>query len=51
MDVHFQGSFYASHAVYPIMREQNFGRIIFTTSSGGFVEILVKQTMVQQKWG
>ena len=35
MDVHFQGSFYASHAVYPIMREQNFGRIIFTTSSGG----------------
>ena len=37
MDVHFQGSFYASHAVYPIMREQNFGRIIFTTSSGGLV--------------
>lgn len=35
MDVHFQGSVYASHAVYPIMREQNFGRIIFTTSSGG----------------
>ena len=35
MDVHFQGSFYVSHAVYPIMREQNFGRIIFTTSSGG----------------
>ena len=35
MDVHFQGSVYASHAVYPIMREQNFGRIVFTTSSGG----------------
>ena len=35
MDVDFQGSFYASHGVYPIMREQNFGRIIFTTSSGG----------------
>ena len=35
MDVHFQGSVYTSHAVYPIMREQNFGRIIFTTSSGG----------------
>ena len=32
MDVHFQGSVYTSHAVYPIMREQNFGRIIFTTS-------------------
>ena len=31
MDVHFQGSFYAYHEVYPIMREQNFGRIIFTT--------------------
>ena len=35
MDVHFQGSVYTSHAVYPIMREQNFGRIIFTPSSGG----------------
>ena len=35
MDVHFQGSVYTSHAVYPIMREQNFGRIVFTTSSGG----------------
>jgi len=35
MDVHFQGSVYASHAVYSIMRDQNFGRIIFTTSSGG----------------
>ena len=35
MDVHFQGSVYTSHVVYPIMREQNFGRIIFTTSSGG----------------
>ena len=35
MDVHFHGSVYMSHAVYPIMREQNFGRIIFTTSSGG----------------
>ena len=35
MDVHFQGSVYTTHAVYPIMREQNFGRIIFTTSSGG----------------
>lgn len=35
MDVHFQGSVYTSHAVYPIIREQNFGRIIFTTSSGG----------------
>jgi len=35
MDVHFQGSVYTSHAVYPVMREQNFGRIIFTSSSGG----------------
>ena len=35
MDVHFQGSVYTSHSVYPIMREQNFGRNIFTTSSGG----------------
>ena len=35
MQVHFQGSLYTTHAVYPLMREQGFGRIIHTSSSSG----------------
>jgi NAD(P)-dependent dehydrogenase (short-subunit alcohol dehydrogenase family) len=35
MDVHFQGTLNCTHTVYPIMREQEFGRIIFTSSSSG----------------
>ena len=35
MQVHFQGSLFTTHAVYPLMREQGFGRIIHTSSSSG----------------
>ncbi len=35
MDVHFQGSLNCTHTVFPIMREQEYGRIIFTSSSSG----------------
>ena len=35
MDVHFQGSLNCTHTVFPIMREQEYGRIIFTISSSG----------------
>ena len=35
MDVHFQGTFNCTHTVFPIMREQQYGRIIFTSSSSG----------------
>ena len=35
MDVHFQGTLNCTHTIYPIMREQEFGRIIFTSSSSG----------------
>ncbi|MEM8799749.1 MAG: SDR family oxidoreductase [Pseudomonadota bacterium] len=34
-NVHLQGAAYCSHAVWPIMREQNYGRIIMTSSSSG----------------
>ncbi len=33
--VHLRGSFLVTHAAWPIMREQNYGRIVFTTSSSG----------------
>jgi len=35
LDVHLKGAVYASHAVWPIMREQGYGRIVMTTSSTG----------------
>lgn len=35
MDVHLTGAAYCSHAVWPIMREQNYGRILMTTSPTG----------------
>ena len=35
MDVHFQGSLNCTHTVFPIMREQEYGRIIFTSSASG----------------
>ena len=35
MSVHFEGTLNCTHSVFPIMREQNYGRIIFTSSSSG----------------
>ena len=35
MDVHFQGTLNCTHTVFPIMREQEYGRIVFTSSSSG----------------
>lgn len=35
VDVHLMGSVICTKAVWPIMREQHFGRIVMTTSSSG----------------
>jgi len=35
IDVHLMGSVYCTKAVWDIMREQNYGRIVFTSSSTG----------------
>jgi len=35
MDVHLMGAVNCTHAVWPIMREQNYGRILMTTSPTG----------------
>jgi NAD(P)-dependent dehydrogenase (short-subunit alcohol dehydrogenase family) len=35
IDVHLMGAVYCTHAVWPIMREQNYGRILMTTSPTG----------------
>ena len=34
-DVHVRGAFKVSHAAWPYMREQNYGRMIFTASAAG----------------
>jgi len=33
--VHLCGSFYVSQAAFPIMKEKRYGRLVFTSSSGG----------------
>lgn len=35
MDVHLNGSAYVTHAAWPIMYEQNYGRIVLTSSTSG----------------
>lgn len=35
LDVHLRGTFKPIHAAWPIMKEQNYGRIVVTTSSTG----------------
>lgn len=35
VDVHLMGSAICSHAVWPIMREQKYGRIVLTSSASG----------------
>jgi NAD(P)-dependent dehydrogenase (short-subunit alcohol dehydrogenase family) len=35
LDVHLMGSVYCTKEVWPIMREQNYGRIVLTTSPSG----------------
>ena len=35
VDVHLMGSVYCTKAVWPIMMEQNYGRVVMTSSSSG----------------
>jgi NAD(P)-dependent dehydrogenase (short-subunit alcohol dehydrogenase family) len=35
IDVHLRGAFYTTSAAWPHMREQNYGRIVMTTSGSG----------------
>jgi NAD(P)-dependent dehydrogenase (short-subunit alcohol dehydrogenase family) len=35
LHVHLHGSFHVTSAVWPVMREQNYGRIVMTTSGSG----------------
>jgi NAD(P)-dependent dehydrogenase (short-subunit alcohol dehydrogenase family) len=35
VDVHLMGAVYCTHAAWPVMRKQNFGRIVMTTSAAG----------------
>ena len=35
VDVHLMGTVKVTHAIFPIMKEQNYGRIVVTTSSSG----------------
>ena len=49
MDVHLMGSVNCTKAVWDIMREQNYGRIVMTTSSSGMYGNFGQTTMVRPK--
>lgn len=34
-DVHVRGAYKVTHAAWPMMRDQNYGRVVFTTSAAG----------------
>ena len=40
VDVHLMGSVYCTKAVWPIMVEQNYGRIVMTSSSSGILSLI-----------
>ena len=51
VEVHLMGGVNCTKAVWEIMKEQNYGRIVMTSSSGvDYTATLGKQIMVQQKW-
>src|SRR5690606_3960746 len=35
IDVHLRGTAYVTHAAWPHLRDQSYGRVVFTTSSSG----------------
>ncbi len=35
VDVHFMGAVYCTHAAWPVMRDQSYGRVVMTTSAAG----------------
>lgn len=50
MDVHLMGAVICTKAVWDVMRAQNYGRIVMTTSSSGLYGNLAKATMVRPRW-
>lgn len=48
--VHLSGAFHVTRAVWPIMRAQNYGRIVQTTSGTGLSEISVRPTTAPPRW-
>ena len=39
-EVHVLGAFKVTHAAWPHMRDQNYGRIVFTTSAAGILSLI-----------
>ena len=51
LEVHLMGTVNCTKAVWEIMREQNYGRIVVTSSSSGLYGNLAKLITVLPKWG
>ncbi len=51
IDVHLKGSFYCSRAAAPHMRDQKWGRLIFITSTAGFIGTIAQCNYGAAKMG
>lgn len=50
ISVHLTGTFNVTRAVWPVMRDQNYGRIVQTTSGTGLSETSDRPTTVRPRW-
>lgn len=51
LDVHLMGSFYCTRAAAPLMQKQGWGRILFITSTAGFIGTLAQCNYGAAKMG
>jgi NAD(P)-dependent dehydrogenase (short-subunit alcohol dehydrogenase family) len=51
IDVHLNGSFYCTRAALPLMQQQEWGRIIFVTSTAGFIGTIGQSNYGAAKMG
>jgi len=51
IDVHLNGSFYCTRAALPYMKEQKWGRVIFMTSTAGFIGTFAQVNYAAAKTG
>ena len=50
LNVHLMGTVKPAKAVWEIMREQNYGRIVVTTSSSGMYGTSASPTTARPRW-
>jgi NAD(P)-dependent dehydrogenase (short-subunit alcohol dehydrogenase family) len=50
LDVHLKGAFYVTQPAFRVMKEQNYGRILFTASGAGIFGNFGRRTTAPRRW-